>query len=287
MSISSEITRLQNAKAGIKSAIEAKGVTVGDGTIDTYPAKINEIQTGGGSLDDYFNNSIHNATSDTVECGNWLHYIKKLPSNIQLSEYTHNCTNMFCGYPFASLILTNFNTLNVTNMNSMFKKCFSLTNLDLSSFNTSNVTDMKSMFYQCASLTSLNLSNFNTSNVTNMNYMFYNSNKLTSLDLSSFNTSNVTSMNGMFSYCSSLTSLDLSSFNTVNVTSMDSMFYNCSSLKNINISNFDFTNITSHAGMFTNVPNDCYILVKDATAKEWITTNFTNLTNVHYVGEEG
>ena len=45
MSIASEITRLQNAKSDIKASIENKGVTVGDGTIDTYASKINEIST--------------------------------------------------------------------------------------------------------------------------------------------------------------------------------------------------------------------------------------------------
>lgn len=45
-SISSEITRLENAKASIKSAIEAKGVTVGEGLLDTYAAKINDISSG-------------------------------------------------------------------------------------------------------------------------------------------------------------------------------------------------------------------------------------------------
>ncbi len=49
MSIVSEIERLQNAKANIKTAIENKGVSVGDGLIDTYADKINQIQTGGGS----------------------------------------------------------------------------------------------------------------------------------------------------------------------------------------------------------------------------------------------
>ena len=40
--ISTEITRLQNAKTAIKTAIEAKGVTVGDGAIDTYAEKIGD-----------------------------------------------------------------------------------------------------------------------------------------------------------------------------------------------------------------------------------------------------
>ena len=46
MSIATEIERLQTAKADIKAAIEEKGVTVGDGTIDTYAQKIGEISSG-------------------------------------------------------------------------------------------------------------------------------------------------------------------------------------------------------------------------------------------------
>ena len=49
MTIATEINRLQIAKNNIKSAIEAKGVTVGsDLKLDAYPSKIAEI-TGGGS----------------------------------------------------------------------------------------------------------------------------------------------------------------------------------------------------------------------------------------------
>ena len=47
MSIATEIQRLQSAKADIKSAIENKGVTVGDGTIDTYAKFIDEIVSSG------------------------------------------------------------------------------------------------------------------------------------------------------------------------------------------------------------------------------------------------
>ena len=47
MSIASEITRLQTAKADLKTAIEAKGVTVSaSDTLDDYPALVGNIQTG-------------------------------------------------------------------------------------------------------------------------------------------------------------------------------------------------------------------------------------------------
>lgn len=47
MAIYDQITRIKNAKAAIKTAIEGKGVTVGTGTIDTYAEKIDQIQQGG------------------------------------------------------------------------------------------------------------------------------------------------------------------------------------------------------------------------------------------------
>lgn len=50
MSIATEITRLNNAKAAIKSAIEAKGVTVPqDAKIDIYADYIAQIPQGGGT----------------------------------------------------------------------------------------------------------------------------------------------------------------------------------------------------------------------------------------------
>lgn len=51
MSISTEITRLENAKAAIKTAIEGKGVTVPDGTLlDGMAALIESIEGGGGDV---------------------------------------------------------------------------------------------------------------------------------------------------------------------------------------------------------------------------------------------
>lgn len=47
MNIATEIQRLQTAKADIKTAIEEKGVAVGDGLIDFYAEKIGEISGGG------------------------------------------------------------------------------------------------------------------------------------------------------------------------------------------------------------------------------------------------
>lgn len=53
MSIASEITRLQTAKADLKTAIEGKGVSVpASAKLDAYPALVDSIQQGGGGDDD-------------------------------------------------------------------------------------------------------------------------------------------------------------------------------------------------------------------------------------------
>ena len=51
MSIETEITRIKGAKSDIKTAIENKGITVGDGTIDTYASKIADIPTPTGKIE--------------------------------------------------------------------------------------------------------------------------------------------------------------------------------------------------------------------------------------------
>lgn len=125
------------------------------------------------------------------------------------------------------------NTTGVTNMNSMFSYCGSLTTVSL--FDTSNVTTMNSMFLFCHSLVSVPL--FDTSNVTVMRSMFETCERLQSVPL--FNTSNVTDMGAMFYDCLDLTSVPL--FDTSSVTNMSTMFYYCPSLTSIPL--FDTSNV--------------------------------------------
>ena len=142
------------------------------------------------------------------------------------------------------------NTANVTDMNSMFYGCSTLTSLDLKKFNTENVTDMSYMFFKCSALTSLDLKNFKTARVKHMYYMFYGCSALTSLDLKNFNTENVTDMYNMFDGCSDLTSLDLTNFNTTNVTYMYNMFDGCSALTSLDLTNFNTANVECMQEMF-------------------------------------
>ena len=252
----------------------------------------------GGDINEYFSDTISGGSSSSP---GFLKTIKKMRSpltingtdasymfyNCNLEELpqidTSNVTNMkymFTRSTATTLDLSSFNTSKVTNMSNMFANS-AATTLDLSNFDTSNVTDMSYMFYG-SKATTLDLSSFNTSKVTNMSNMFANS-AATTLDLSNFDTSNVTNISSMFA-SSAATTIDLSNFDISKATSTISMFEN-SKVTTLDIRNFDFTNVIYYNDMFRNVSTNCLIIVKDDTAKEWITSKFTTLTNVKTIAE--
>lgn len=203
-----------------------------------------------------------------------LSYFDTLNTTYMESMFFH-CESL------TSLDLSMFNTSEVTSMLGMFAYCKSLVNLNLSGFNTSKVTTMYRMFYNCNSLSSLNLSSFDTSKVTNMMTMFEKNYVLKELDLSNFNTSNVTSMAGMFQYCTSLTKLNISSFDTSNVTNMSGIFSYDSKLTLIDMRNVTFSSkLTGANSMFYNASNNATIYVKSNTEKQWLNTNYSNLSNI-------
>ena len=129
--------------------------------------------------------------------------------------------------------IENLNTSAVTDMESMFNGCSTLTTLDVSNFDTSNVVYTGGMFAGCSGLTTLDLSSFDTANVSDANNMFVDCTGLQSIDLSSFDTSSIGNMTEMFENCTSLKTLDLSSFDTTSLYEADAMFNGCTSLRRI------------------------------------------------------
>ena len=120
------------------------------------------------------------------------------------------------------------NTTGITNMNSMFMYCSSLTTVPL--FDTSSATDMGAMFSGCTSLTSIPL--FDTSDVTNLNGMAGGCTSLTTVPL--FDTSSATDMRNMFSGCTSVQSGALALYQqasgqTTPPEEHEGCFYNCGS----------------------------------------------------------
>ena len=151
----------------------------------------------------------------------------------------------------------------------MFRNCIDIIEVDLSNFNSSEIININSMFCYCSSLTSVNLNNFDTSKVTDMGFMFYYCNSLTSIDLSSFNTSKLTRMLSMFEGCESLEFINLKNFDDSNILL---------NKNNINI----FKNVPDNIVIYINENNSniisqiknktCYSLI---SSDDWISDRKT------------
>lgn len=142
MSIASEISRLQTAKANLKTSIENKGVTIpSDATLDSYSGYVDNISQGLSriSVKDYGFKFEYSTFSS-------------LPSFLDFSECTDfqnmfsNCTNLSD--------LSNLDTSSATNMTLCFLHCTSL--ITCPSLDTSNVTSVVGMFTLCSYLTTVN-----------------------------------------------------------------------------------------------------------------------------------
>lgn len=99
MSIASEISRLQTAKADLKTAIEAKGVTVPSSTkLDGYAALVDSIQAGGGGDENVWYIILLEGTSNAIlrmypsyNGGNnnrWL-FLHRVSSGRELNGYLY------------------------------------------------------------------------------------------------------------------------------------------------------------------------------------------------------
>ena len=109
---------------------------------------------------------------------------------------------MFFETNVASVVFEeSFQTLNVNDMEGLFRKCGNLKSVDVSNLNTLDLTDMSRMFDNCLLLSFLDLSNFKPVNLVNTNYMFNRCKSLLSLDLSNFIISKSSDFSEMFSSC--------------------------------------------------------------------------------------
>ena len=124
------------------------------------------------TLDDTVNTPTLDASSNMFYLDNWSN---AAPTSITFNNKENIKT---------ITKLKGLDTSNVTNMNSMFNGCSSLTTLDLSGLNTSKVTTMQEMFSGCTSLTSLNLSDLNMKKLQYVAHMFYDCSSLTDVFIS-------------------------------------------------------------------------------------------------------
>ncbi len=153
MSIANEIQRLQSAKADIKAAIENKGITVGDGTIDTYAEKISEI-SGGGSGDyeqgyEDGKNSVVRIDKLAQTFGN-LFYQTAYPQDTEIvleyGEYFKGSIQTLCRYSKGIKSVKIIGKYGVTlSVSGAFANCSDLEVVDLSECDTL-MTNIQNVF---------------------------------------------------------------------------------------------------------------------------------------------
>ena len=214
MSIASQISRLQSAKASLKTAIENKGVTVpSSALIDTYDDYVAEISGGGGGGTCYFE------TDDPYTASTFgSHSIKSItiPSGVTSIE-----ANAFDDYSsLSSVTIPN----SVTSIGGgAFSRCSSLSSVTI----PSGVTSIGSnAFDRCSSLSSVTIPNSVTIIQPNT---FKSCSRLSSVTLPS----GLTSIgNSAFTSCSSLSSVTIPN----SVTSIGvNTFQSCTSLSSVTL----------------------------------------------------
>lgn len=137
----------------------------------------------------------------------------------------------FATYERADLVPGTTDVYDVKGGSSFFYMLYESTNVvEVLGANGTNITNMESMFNGCSSLTSITL--FDTTACTNMSSMYKGCTSLTTIPL--YNTSNVTNMNQMFQYCRNVQSGALALYQQASSqsnppTNHDMTFYNCGS----------------------------------------------------------
>lgn len=164
-----------------------------------------------------------------------------------------------------------FSVKNVSDFDSMFANCSSLTSLDLSVFKTFSAVKMGGMFSDCTNLRDIDFGeNFSTARVIYMSSMFSGCRALKHdpegtdtespdykpvIDISFMSIPYLNIMSYMFYNCDSITGIELGKVNTAHVRQMQNMFAECDSLTVVDLSKLrtDYCNDMSY--MFYNCQN--------------------------------
>lgn len=246
MSISDQITRLQNAKASIKTSIENKGVSVGDDVkLDGYPALIDSIEVGG-SGETYINPDFYEVRTQNGT----------------------NFNNLFRGYDGPDIDVSKWDTSKVASAQYCFAECTK--SMDISNWDLSSLTNAYYMFHYFTNGNKyIDLSVLDFSNVTDVSYMFNNSNT-DYLDVRNIKLPKATNYINMFYDCDG-TELDLSSWDISKVTNMNSTFSNAS-FKKIDLTGWKTTNVKDFSYVFSGYSNQ----LKELIIPDWDMTNATS-----------
>ena len=192
-----QIRRLQNAKATLKTKLNARNDNqhqIDDETIDEYGAFVDSIPQGGGGI-------------DWSEIG-----------------YSAEPQSVIDGFNYAKTIYDNWDS-SQTDLSNKFKNDKNLTFMPL--VDTSNSTNISGIFQNCTALTTV--PQLNTQNVQYFGQAFYSCTRLKTIP--ALNTSNALAINALFYDCTALTTVPQLDFSKA--SNIASLFNNCGNLTNL------------------------------------------------------
>ena len=187
-----------------------------------------------------------------------------------------NCKDMFDSLSKVTNIdIADWDSSNVTNMESLYYGCSSIENIDLSVWEKAHPKSLMLAFCNCYKLTNVDLSKLDLSNCTSLDRLCMNDRKLTSLILNGCDTSKVTEFNAIASGCTILEKLDLSELSFESCETITSI---CDDCRNIESVDFGDKVISIQRGQYAF--RNCYKLTSLNAHID--TSNATNLTYMYY-----
>ena len=271
MTISEQITRIKNAKAAIKQAIQNKGVTVSDtAKLDEYPALIDSITAGSGESYERPDFYELRTKGGTDYRGLFCYAYTKPGEDVIISDFdSSRVTDMSYMFSYAGnsageiIGLHSLDFSSVRNMAFMFYMCSAGGNINLSGISFPEAKDTNRMFANNYYIKAIDVSNVDMPKVTDAGYMFAvgSSSLVTSINLTGINMPSITTAENMFNYCAKVTSLDVSGINFSKVTNINALFYNCKLLVDIT-GEIDLSSVSS--GLYSSASYNpfryCYAL---------------------------
>ena len=155
--IAEQLTSLANTKTAIKQAIINKGVSVADtDPFSAYPAKIGEIQAGGGGTSTKFGASVDTFLGDVVD---GVLQAPTEPTVLNFAGVTEigNSALQYAFYQCSGITgeldLSSLTTIGHSGMYSTFSGCKGITSVNLSSLQSVDTSGMSYAFTQCSGIT--------------------------------------------------------------------------------------------------------------------------------------
>lgn len=313
MSIATEITRLQNAKSSIKTAIENKGVDVpASATLDGYSNYIAQIEQGSsfftGNADVAGLQAIGWNDADIAHFQKWgVNWMAEDDDFNKVSDYNKSLYGQVtwdnvanykndAGMVYLPKIYPPSTPNSCANKFNGFKL---VQHIAVDGWEFGQITSLEKMFYQCEKLRTFgDWNDRNLASVTTCNQMFAYCKALTLVEIKNLALPLCTDCAQMFYSCSFATGFNLSNWNVSSVTTMASMFNGCSSATEIDLTGWVTTSLTSANYMYQNcsllmtlpymvvsstTSDSLYQIVKNCHALQHITSSGTIRNNIAFL----